>query len=422
MLQAVVLHYRVAFVSSGKRRYHVWATMGPIRFIVVTVLLFLAPQESKSQQTDNRQREIARHAQQAQRFLHENHPDQAIPEFRAILTIDPNNVDARANLGVLLFFRGDYTPAIPELQAALKLKPALWKVEALLGIAQKRTGNIRSAITNLEQSFPKLGEKDIQIEVGMELVEVYSGTNDLDKAARIVDVLRNKYPTDVGVLYASYRIHSDLAEESMLSLSLVAPHSGQMHQIMAHELAKQGQMEAAIGNFREALRIDPKLPGIHFELAEALNASDSQEDKVEAKHEYETALSSNPLDEKSECRLGAIAYQTGDLQGSVSHYTRAAQLQPDDSEALLGLAKDLIEMKETQKAQGLLERAVQVDPTNVVAHFRLASVYRLQGKTDDAKRELEEYQKLKDMKDKLRKIYQQMRVQPMERDSEEESR
>jgi tetratricopeptide (TPR) repeat protein len=394
--------------------------MGPIRLIVV-IVLFLAAQESKSQQTDSRQREIARHAQQAQRFLRENHPDQAIPEFRAILTVDPNNVDARANLGVLLFFRGDYALAIPELQAALKLKPTLWKVEALLGMAQKRTGNVKSAITDLEQSFPKVGEQDIQIEVGMELVEIYSGTNDLDKAARIVDLLRNKYPTDVGVVYASYRIHSDLAGESMLSLSLVAPHSGQMHQIMAHELAKQGQMEAAIGNFREALRIDPKLPGIHFELAEALNASDSQEERVEAKHEYETALSSNPLDEKSECRLGAIAYQTGDLQSSLSHYTRAAQLQPDDSEALLGLAKDLLEVKETQKAQGLLERAVQVDPTSGVAHFRLATVYRLQGKIADAKRELEEYQKLKDMKAKLRKIYQQMRVQPMKQDSEEES-
>lgn len=393
--------------------------MGPIRLIVV-IVLFLAAQESKSQQTDSRQREIARHAQQAQRFLRENHPDQAIPEFRAILTVDANNVDARANLGVLLFFRADYALAIPELQAALKLKPTVWKVEALLGMAQKRTGNVKSAVTNLEQSFPKVGEQDIQIEVGMELVEIYSGTNDLDKAARIVDLLRNKYPTDVGVLYASYRIHSDLAGESMLSLSLVAPHSGQMHQIMAHELAKQGQMEAAIGNFREALRIDPKLPGIHFELAEALNASDSQEERVEAKHEYETALSSNPLDEKSECRLGAIAYQTGDLQSSLSHYTRAAQLQPDDSEALLGLAKDLLEMKETQKAQGLLERAVQVDPTSVVAHFRLATVYRLQGKIADAKRELEEYQKLKDMKAKLRKIYQQMRVQPMKQDSEEE--
>jgi cytochrome c-type biogenesis protein CcmH/NrfG len=76
-------------------------------------------------------------------------------------------------------------------------------------------------------------------------------------------------------------------------------------------------------------------------------------------------------------------------------------------------------MKETQKAQGLLEHAVRVDPTSVVAHYRLATVYRLQGRIADAKRELEEYQKLKDMKEKLRKIYQQMRVQPTERDSEE---
>jgi cytochrome c-type biogenesis protein CcmH/NrfG len=390
-----------------------------IRVIAAVLLLFLAGAESKSQQAGGRKQEIALHAQQAQRFLSEKRPDQAIPEFRAILALDPSNVDAHANLGVLLFFRGEYASAIPELQAALKLQPKLWKIQALLGMAQKRSGNVTESVTNLERSFPKLEEKDVQIEVGMELVEIYSGRGELDKAARTVDFLRIKYPTDVEVLYASYRIHSDLAGESMLSLSLVAAHSGQMHQIMAHELARQGQMEAAIGNFREALRIDPKLPGIHFELAEALNASDIQTEKAEAKHEYETALSLNPLDEKSECRLGAIAYQAGDLQGSLSHYSRAAQLQPDDPEALLGLAKDLLEMRETQKAQGLLEHAVQVDPTSAQAHYRLATVYRTQGKISDAKQELEKYQKFKDMKEKLKKIYQEMRVQPVKQDSEE---
>ena len=393
--------------------------MGSIRIIAVVFLLFFSARESRSQQTDSHKREIALHAQQAQQFLRENHPDQAIPEFHAILTLDPNNVDARANLGVLLFFRGDDAGAIPELQTALKLKPNLWKIEALLGMAQKRSGKVSAAITNLEQSFPKLGEKDIQIEVGMELVEIYSGSDDLDRAARIVDLLRSKYPTDVGVLYASYRVHSDLAGESMLSLSLVAPHSGQMYRIMAHEQARQGQTDAAIENYREALKIDPNLPGLHFELAEALNASEVQERKQEAKKEYETALSLNPLDEKSECRLGAIAYREGDAQGSFSHYSRAVQLQPDDAEALLGLAKDLVQTKETQKAQTLLEHAVQVDPTSAEAHFRLATVYREQGRTADAKRELEEYQKFKDMKEKLRKIYQEMRVQPVKQDSEE---
>jgi cytochrome c-type biogenesis protein CcmH/NrfG len=392
--------------------------MGTIRVITAILLLFLASTQTKSQQISTRKREIALHAQQAQRFLRENQPDRAIPEFRAILALDPNNVDARGNLGVLLFFRGDYALAIPELQIAFKLKPTLWKIQALLGMAEKRTGDVGGSVKNLERSFPKLEEKDVQIEVGMELVEIYTGRGDLDQAARAIDFLRNKYPTEAGVLFASYRIHSDLAGEAMLSLSLVAPHSGQMYQVMAHELARQGQMDAAIRNYREALKIEPKLPGLHFELAEALNASDTQEGKAEAKKEYETALSVNPSDEKSECRLGEIAYGESDLNGSFSHYSRAAQLQPNDPEALLGLAKNLVQMKDTQKAQDLLVHAVQVDPTSVEAHFRLAMLYRGQGRVDDAKRELEQYQKFKDMKEKLRKIYQEMRLQPLKQESE----
>jgi hypothetical protein len=31
-----------------------------------------------------------------------------VSEFKAILALDPNNVDARGNLGVLLYFRGNY--------------------------------------------------------------------------------------------------------------------------------------------------------------------------------------------------------------------------------------------------------------------------------------------------------------------------
>ncbi len=55
-----------------------------------------------------------------------------------------------------------------------------------------------------------------------------------------------------------------------LDLSVAAPDSGQMHQAMAHELAAQRDLTGAIANFRKALAIDPNLPGIHFELAEAL--------------------------------------------------------------------------------------------------------------------------------------------------------
>ena len=43
--------------------------------------------------------------------------------------------------------------------------------------------------------------------------------------------------------------------------------------MMAHELARQGNTDEAIANYREALKIDPNASGLHFELAEMLNSS-----------------------------------------------------------------------------------------------------------------------------------------------------
>ncbi len=88
----------------------------------------------------------------------------------------------------------------------------------------------------------------------------------------------------------------------------------------------------------------------------------------------------------------------------------------------LGLAKTLMSMNQSEKALPLLEHAVKLDPTSAVAHFRLSTVYRQMGRTADAKRELEEYQKYKDMKEKLREIYRQTRLVQARKENEEEPR
>jgi tetratricopeptide (TPR) repeat protein len=376
-----------------------------------TVLLFVSPCFPQSAGVP--QETIESHNRKAQEFLKQQRPELAIPEFRAIIAHDPNNVDARGNLGVLLFFHGDYANAIPQLRAALKLRPTLWKIEALLGMGERRTGDIRGARTDLEKSFPKLQEEKIRIEAGMELIELYVGVGNLDKAAATVGILRDLYPTNTEILYTSYRIYSDLAGESMLSLSMVAAKSARMHQVMAHEMARQGDIEGSIKNYREALALDPQIPGLHFELAEMLNASSNAAEQAEAEGEYKAALLVNQFDEKSQFRLGEIAFRRGDLQQSYGHYSRAVQLQPNDAEADIGLAKALMLMNQADKAEALLNRALQTDPTSAVAHFRLSTLYRQTGRTAEAKRELEEYQKYKEMKEKLRDIYHQMRLEPV---------
>lgn len=384
----------------------VWAAVAPPAF----------SQSTPKSPAIERKQQIELHSRQAQQFLAQGLPDRAVGEFRAILALDPNNVDARGNLGVALFFQGDYAKATVELRSALKLRPALWKIQALLGLSEKRIGQTSGAQANLEQAFPKLQEDKLRIQTGMELIEIYYAAGHLDKAAGVAGVLRQLAPTDTDILYTAYRIYSDLAGESMLTMGMLAPKSARMHQIMAQEMARQGNTEGAISHYREAVKMEPKLPGLRFELAEALNLSESPSDQEQVEKEYKAALIDNPFDEKAECRLGEIALRASELESALAHYSRALGLQPNDAEASLGVGKTLTQMHRTADAEPYLKRAAQLEPFTAVTHYRLSLVYRAAGRTADAQKELVEFQRLKEMKERLKQVYQEMRLQPVKQE------
>ncbi len=253
-------------------------------------------------------------------------------------------------------------------------------------------------------------ETKIKLQVGNALIDSYTSTSDLDEAAATVSALLKLEPTNIDLLYTSYRLYSDLADQSTVTMAMIAPNSAQMHQMMARAEVREGDSTAAIANYRAAIKINPQSPGLHFELAEVLNASGTVADKQTAIAEYHAALALNPHDEKSECQLGKIAQQNGDSKAAFADYSRATKLQPDDAGALTGLADALIAMQQPDKALPLLERAVQLDPTGAAAHFRLSTLYRQAGRTADAKRELDAYLKYKKMKAQLAALFKQMRL------------
>jgi cytochrome c-type biogenesis protein CcmH/NrfG len=387
----------------------------PVKSIVSALFLLSAISvASAGQASPNPKEQISQDEQKAQQYLREKRPDLAILELKKIVRLDPNNLEARANLGVLLYFRGEYQDALPQLRAAIDAQSDLWKIRSLLGLTEEKTSDLDGARKDLEASFPMLEEKKLKIEVGLDLIGLYTRNEDLDQAANLASQLRKAFPDDPEILYAAYRTYTDLSGESMLSLSLVAPDSAQMHQLLAHEEIREGNTNAAVAEFRKAIAINGNLPGVHFELAELLNTSQDPAVKKEAKQEYLAALASNPEDEKAVYQLGEIAAQQGNTQMAFAEYTKAIALQPADSDAKLGLAKALIEMNQPEKAQALLEQTVQLDPTNATAHYRLATFYRQQGRTEDAKQQLEIYQGLRKEKDKLRVVYKDLLIQPEE--------
>ncbi len=355
--------------------------------------------------------QVQAHEQRAHQLLLEKKPALAAREFAAVVALDPANIDAQGNLGVLLFFEGKYADAEPHLRATVAAQPKLVKIQALLGMCERHLGKTDQAKADLAAAVPLLKEPGIQVQAGLELVEIYTAEHDLVKAAGVIETLRQSSPTDPRVLYPAYRTYTDLAGEALLDLSIAGPDSGQMHQAIAHELARERDLNGAIASFRQAVAADPNLPGIHFELAEALYSSDDPKLKAQAEAEYRLAVEQNSMDEKALVRLGDVVAERSDLNDAETYYRRALALAPNDADALIGMAHVDSERGEDEAALPLLQQVVTADPSNVLAHFRLAAVYRKLHRTDDAKRELEQYQKYRDLKAKLAVVYKAMRIE-----------
>jgi tetratricopeptide (TPR) repeat protein len=354
------------------------------------------------------QRNVGALEQQAQKYLQEQKPELAIPVLREIVSLDPKNLNAQGNLGVLLFFQGNYAEAIPHMRAALQLQPELWRIMALVGIAEKRTGDLREAQNDLERAFPNLDEKKIQIQAGLELIELYSASARLDTALSVAVKLQELAPENPQILFVTYQISRQLMDQSLLSMMMVAPDSAETHMMMANELGRRGDRANAIAQYREAIRLNPMLPGAHFELAEQLRNSSDPALNAQAEGEYKAAIQVNQYDAKSWRQLGGIMAAKGDLKSAEEYYRKALAVQPRDSEAKTGLAIVLTSANQTSEAISLLESAVKDDPTNIAAHYRLSALYRREGRAADSKREMDAYQHYKDLKDKLDRVYKRL--------------
>jgi tetratricopeptide (TPR) repeat protein len=346
--------------------------------------------------------------QQAQKHLQEQKPQLAIPVLNEIVSLDSNNLNAQANLGVLLFFQGGYAEAIPHLRAALQAKPDLWRIQGLLGIAEKRSGDSQAALGDLERAFPNLDDRKFQVEVGLELIEIYSASAQMEKALSLGMKLRELAPENPQILFVTYHISRRVTDQSVVGMMLLGPDSAEMHMIMASELARQGEQANSIAQYREAIRLNPKLPGAHFELAEQLRSATDPGLNGQAEAEYRAAIQVNPYDEKSWVRLGGILADQGRLDAAKEYYTKALALQPKDSDAKTGLAIVLSSLNQTSEAISVLESALQDDPTNIEAHYRLSMLYRRAGRTADAQRETDAFRQYQELKEKLETVFKQL--------------
>ncbi len=352
---------------------------------------------------------IQEHYQRAQQARKAGQNEIAVKEFREILRLDPGNAEAHANLGVIAYTSKNYDEAEDEFRAALHFRPSLWNAKAFWGMCEVRLGHSRQAKPLLAESFGHIEDSQLKSQTGMDLVSIYGQDKEFAQALEIIQVLERSHPNDPNLLYTAYRTYTELAAGTLATLAQIAPESAQMHRILAQAQQNQDDFPGAIAQYRKALEIDPRLPGLHFELGQAIMANSTGESaRQEAEKEFLLALAENPADANSQYMLGEIAWLRAKPDQALEHYSAAVQLDPDFADARIAMGKALMSLGRAEEALQQFSEAVRVRPQNEVAHYRMAQAYGKLGRKEDGERELAIFRRLRDSHLSAQALYRQV--------------
>jgi tetratricopeptide (TPR) repeat protein len=408
-------------ISRNRRRYLLSAegqdgVRGGFAIVLLACAFFLQPRGLFAQ-SGGQDSELAAVLQRGHAALKANDSAQAAEAFRAALKLDAGNADAHANLGVMAFFHGDCQAAEPEFQSALRTAPDLTNALALLSICERRLGQ-PAAQADMEAAFANLKDRKMRTQVGVQLADFYFQQGDLDHTLPIIHTLVDSDPDNVDLLFFAQRIYSEMADNSLNKLALLAPDSARMQQLIAERLINAGDLNGAIEHYRKAIAADPQLPGMHFELAEALlETSNNAETQAAASHELEAAIKTDGESARVESALGRIAQIQGGSNAALPHYRRAYEMNSNDVEAQLGLAAALADQGKPEEALPYLRSAVKTDPLNANAHYRLARVCRTLHLEDEEREQMKLFQEIRATKDRIAQLYRQMNRRPEQADS-----
>lgn len=269
------------------------------------------------------------------------------------------------------------------------------------------TGHCREALPLLRADLAKAAAAEVQKRLGIDGVRCGMTLDDMDGALDFLRGLNQRFPGDAEVLYLAVHVFSDLSIRASQKLMLAAPSSYQVHELNAEALETQGKWSEAEAEYREVLKKDPQLHGIHYRIARLLlSGPPSATAKADARRELEDELKIDPANAGAEYVLGELARQEGKDAAAVDHFTRATKLDAGFADAFIGLGRSLLAGDRAADAIAPLETAVKLDPNSPVAHFNLATAYARAGRKEDSARE---FDLQKQAAEKLQQTQQQVR-------------
>jgi tetratricopeptide (TPR) repeat protein len=308
----------------------------------------------------------------------------AVSEYRKVTELEPTFAAGFASLGQAFMEQRDFAGAVAPLKHALELDAALVPAHQLLGYALLAQGYAADAIPHLEKAHEQSALGIAQVETG----QFADAITNLQAALQ-------KRPNDPDLLYYLGRASGLLSKQSIDTLVALYPDSARASQSMAENYFVLRQMGEAEKQYEQALRTRPDTPNLHLELGQVF-AMTSRWPQAEEQFRAEAKL--QPGNAEAAYRLGDALLHEGKAREARNELQRANKLQPQMPETLYSLGKAALLESDTPAAEKSWLELLSIEKEGELAaqtHFALAGLYRKQGKTPEADREMKEFQRLK---------------------------
>jgi len=314
----------------------------------------------------------------------------------AALKLDPSLAEVRANLGLAYYADHQYDKAVAEFKEALRHDSSLVTAKSFLPLSQAAMGDCPDAMRGLEREFASNPDPKLRRMLGLSLERCADQEGNRMEADQITQKLLAAYPDDPDVLYAAGQLYGRLSSEIYLKLMKVAPNSARSFQVMGSVAATDGNWKAALDAYRQALKLDPTLVGVHLQIAVLLLTHSTDADAwQQALTELRQELKLDPRSAQAEYEIGEIYRKHGQLDDAVTAFRQALEFNPSATPVRLGMAKALLQLGRKTEALSTLEPAAKTDPEDPSVHFLLAQIYRDLGRTSEAAQEEAEFKRLR---------------------------
>jgi predicted Zn-dependent protease len=328
--------------------------------------------------------EVIEHTQAGVEAQKQGHLDVAIAEFRKAVELQPAIASGYASLGGAYFQQGNYELAIPALEKALQLSPELLGAHQMLGIALLLRGDAEGALPHLEKTHvPDL--------LGLAYLE----TGKLGNAIAALQAALAQHPNDPDLLYYFGRATALASKRAFDQIVEANAASARAHEVAGDRYFEQGKVREAGREYFEVLRLAPRTAGAHIALGQTLATAGNW---PAAATEFKAETQLRPDNAEAFYRLGSALLQQNQNPEALTALTRADTLGPGTPQILLALGQAAQLTGDSTRAEKSWTKLLEVQKQGDLAaqaHSHLEALYRKSGRTADADREKNEYEKTK---------------------------